>query len=92
MIVLLLLIINGDSKIGLKNLFTYVKSKGLIFIKVIMLKEVLKAKGVKQKWLAEKMGVSVVTVSNWVTKKSSPSRKNLERLSNLLDVSIYELI
>lgn len=88
----MLLIINGDSKIGLKNLFTYVKSKGLIFIKVIMLKEVLKAKGVKQKWLAEKMGVSVVTVSNWVTKKSSPSRKNLERLSNLLDVSIYELI
>ncbi len=57
-----------------------------------MLKEVFKAKGVKQKWLAEKMGVSEVTISNWVTEKSSPSRKNLERLSNLLDVSINELI
>jgi len=57
-----------------------------------MLKEVFKSKGVKQKWLAEKMGVSEVTNSNWVTEKSSPSRKNLEKLSNLLDVSINELI
>jgi transcriptional regulator with XRE-family HTH domain len=57
-----------------------------------MLKEVFKSKGVKQKWLAEKMGVSEVTISNWVTEKSSPSRKNLERLSNLLDISINELI
>jgi transcriptional regulator with XRE-family HTH domain len=57
-----------------------------------MLKEVFKSKGVKQKWLAEKMGVSEVTISNWVTEKSSPSRKNLEKLSNLLDVSINELI
>lgn len=57
-----------------------------------MLKEVFKSKGVKQKWLAEKMGVSEVTISNWVTEKSSPSRKNLEKLSDLLDVSINELI
>jgi len=57
-----------------------------------MLKEVFKSKGVKQKWLAEKLGVSEVTISNWVTEKSSPSRKNLEKLSNLLDVSINELI
>ena len=57
-----------------------------------MLKEVIKSKGVKQKWLAEKMGVSEVAISNWVTEKSSPSRKNLEKLSNLLDVSINELI
>lgn len=57
-----------------------------------MLKEVFKSKGVKQKWLAEKMGVSEVTISNWVTEKTSPSRKNLEKLSNLLDVSINELI
>ena len=68
------------------------RSKTLIFIKSIMLKEVFKSKGIKQKWLAEKMGVSEVTISNWVTEKSSPSRKNLEKLSNLLDVSINELI
>jgi transcriptional regulator with XRE-family HTH domain len=57
-----------------------------------MLKEVFKSKGIKQKWLAEKMGVSEVTISNWVTEKSSPSKKNLEKLGVLLGVSINELI
>jgi len=56
-----------------------------------MLKEVFKSKGIKQKWLAEKMGVSEVTISNWVTEKSSPSKKNIEKLGDLLGVSINEL-
>jgi transcriptional regulator with XRE-family HTH domain len=55
-----------------------------------MLKEVFKSKGIKQKFLASKMGVSEVTLSNWVTGKTSPSKKNLEKLSDLLDVSINE--
>jgi transcriptional regulator with XRE-family HTH domain len=57
-----------------------------------MLKKVFRFKGIKQKWLAEKMGVSEVTISNWVTEKSSPSKKNLEKLGILLGVSINELI
>ena len=56
-----------------------------------MFKELFRSKGIKQKWLAEKMGVSEVTISNWVTKKSSPSKKHLEKLGNLLGVSINEL-
>ena len=55
-----------------------------------MLKEVFKSKGIKQKFLASKMGVSEVTLSNWVTGKTSTSKKNLEKLSDLLDVSINE--
>lgn len=56
-----------------------------------MFKELLRSKGIKQKWLAEKMGVSEVTISNWVTEKSSPSKKNIEKLGDLLGVSINEL-
>ncbi len=56
-----------------------------------MLKAVFKSKGIKQKWLAEKMGVSEVTISNWVTEKSSPSKKHIEKLGDLLGVSINEL-
>lgn len=56
-----------------------------------MLKEMFESKGVKQKFLASKIGVSEVTISNWVTGKSSPSKKNLEKLGNILDVSINEL-
>lgn len=58
----------------------------------MLLKEILKMKGVKQKWLASKLGVSEVTVSNWVKKKSIPSQTNLEKLSELLGVPLKELI
>jgi transcriptional regulator with XRE-family HTH domain len=42
-----------------------------------MLKELLKSKGIKQKWLANKIGVSAVSVSNWVKGKSQPILKNV---------------
>lgn len=57
-----------------------------------MLKEILKTKGVKQNWLAQKIGVSEVTLSNWVKEKSVPSKKNVEKLSKVLDVPLNELI
>ena len=57
----------------------------------MLLKELLKTKGVKQKWLASKLGVSEVTVSNWVKEKSNPSQKYLEKLSEILNVSMKEL-
>jgi transcriptional regulator with XRE-family HTH domain len=57
-----------------------------------MLKELLKSKGVKQKWLANKIGVSEVTVSNWVKEKSLPNDKNYQKLSDALNVSLKELM
>lgn len=58
----------------------------------MLLKEILKSKGVKQKWLAFKLGVSEVTVSNWVKEKSIPSQKSLEKLSALLDLPLKDLL
>lgn len=58
----------------------------------MLLKQVIKSKGVKQKWLAMKIGVSEVTVSNWVKDKSTPSKKNYEKLSELLNVPLKDLI
>ena len=60
----------------------------LIFIKPMLLKELIKAKGIKQSWLAKKIGVSEVTVSNWVKQKSIPKKEHLIKLSELLDVPI----
>jgi transcriptional regulator with XRE-family HTH domain len=57
----------------------------------MLLKELLKSKGVKQKWLSLKMGVSEVTISNWVKEKSQPSKKHLEQLSSILDVPLKDL-
>ncbi|WP_365336444.1 helix-turn-helix transcriptional regulator [uncultured Lacinutrix sp.] len=57
-----------------------------------MLKDIIKSKGLKQSYLAQRMGVSVVTMSNWVKEKSSPNKKNLEKLSELLEVPIKDLV
>ncbi|WP_084404265.1 helix-turn-helix domain-containing protein [Flavobacterium tegetincola] len=57
-----------------------------------MLKEILKTKGVKQKWLASKVGVSEVTVSNWVKEKTVPSQKHLDKLCEVLNISPKEII
>ncbi|WP_326937505.1 helix-turn-helix transcriptional regulator [Flavobacterium sp. PL11] len=55
------------------------------------MKELIKSKGIKQKWLALKLGVSEVTVSNWVKEKSIPSKKHLLKMSKLLDIPTKEL-
>jgi|TARA_B100000795_G_C22502361_1_gene324460 transcriptional regulator with XRE-family HTH domain len=57
-----------------------------------MLKEVLKSKGIKQNYLAQRIGVSVVTMSNWVKEKSSPSKKNLRKLSEVLEVPEKDIV
>ena len=58
----------------------------------MLLKELLKTKGIKQNWLASRLGVSEVTVSNWVKEKSTPSLKHLEQLSELLNIPLKDLI
>ena len=58
----------------------------------MLLKELLLSKGVKQKWLSSRMGVSEVTLSNWVNGKSIPSSKNVEKLSQILSVPVKDLV
>lgn len=57
-----------------------------------MLKEILRAKGIKQAYVAQRLGVSVVTVSNWVNEKATPSKKHLEKLCRLLNVLPKDII
>lgn len=55
------------------------------------LKELIKSKGFKQKYIADKIGVSEVTLSNWVKEKTLPSEENLKKLSVLLEVPLEQL-
>lgn len=57
-----------------------------------MLKDIIKTKGYKQKWIAQKLGVSEVTVSNWVKEKSVPSQRNYEKMSELFNIPLNELM
>jgi len=58
----------------------------------MLLKELLKTKGIKQVWVANKLGVSEVTVSKWCSGKSVPKKAHLEKLSRLLDVPIKTMV
>ena len=58
----------------------------------MLLKELLKSKGLKQNWLASKIGVSEVTVSNWCAGKSVPNKAHLQKISELLDVTLRTIV
>jgi transcriptional regulator with XRE-family HTH domain len=61
-------------------------------MKINRLKVILAEKGKTNKWLAEKLGKSDVTVSRWVTNEVQPSMETLLVISKLLDIDIKELL
>ena len=61
-------------------------------MKINRLKVILAEKEKTNKWLAEKLGKSEVTVSRWVRNKNQPSMETLLVISKLLDIDIKELL
>lgn len=60
--------------------------------KSIYLKEILEERGIKQKFIAEKLGVTVSSVSLWVQEKTHPSIPNLKKLAEVLNVDVNLII
>ena len=56
------------------------------------LKLVLVKKKKTNKWLAEQLGVNQITVSKWCTNTTQPDLMTLKKISELLDVSVNEII
>ena len=56
------------------------------------IKEVLDEKGVKQTWLAEKLGKSFNTVNAYACNRNQPSLEILHQIAKILHVSINDLI
>lgn len=56
------------------------------------LKVVLVEKKRTSKWLAEELGKNVATVSKWCTNTIQPDLPTLNRIAELLDADIKELI
>lgn len=44
------------------------------------------------KWLAEQLGVSTTTTSRWCSNSAQPDLHTLNKIAQLLNVSIYDLI
>lgn len=60
--------------------------------KLNRLKVVLVEQNRTGKWLAEQLGKDPVTVSKWCTNTSQPDLSTLNRIAELLDIDIKELI
>ncbi|NLO72053.1 MULTISPECIES: helix-turn-helix domain-containing protein [Bacteroidota] len=56
------------------------------------IKEVLEEKGIKQTWLADKLGKSYNMVNGYVKNRQQPRLEVLTEIANILDVDIKELI
>ena len=56
------------------------------------IKEVLKEKGIKQIWLADKLGKSYNMVNCYVQNRQQPRLEVLSEIATILEVDIKELI
>ena len=56
------------------------------------IKEVLEEKGIKQTWLAEKLGKSFCIVNSYVCNRRQPSLEVLFEIAQILQVEPRELI
>ena len=61
-------------------------------IKVNTIKKTLKSKGVKQKWLAQRLDKSYNMVNGYAQNRRQPSLEDLYKIAKILDVDIKELI
>lgn len=56
------------------------------------IKEVLEEKGIKQTWLAEKIGKSFSQTNAYVCNRRQPSLEQLFEIAKVLDVDVKDLI
>ena len=56
------------------------------------IKEVLEQKGIKQVWLAEKLGKSYNMINSYVQNRRQPSIESLYKIAEILDVEVKDLL
>jgi transcriptional regulator with XRE-family HTH domain len=61
-------------------------------MEILRLKEILVRKGISREFLAEKVGVSVTTISNISTNKNMPTIHLLLDIAKVCDVDVRELL
>ena len=63
-----------------------------IIVTMNRIKEVLKEKGIKQIWLAEKLGKSYNMVNGYVQNRQQPRLEVLNDIAEILDVDVRNLL
>ena len=63
-----------------------------IIVTMNRIKEVLKQKGIKQIWLADKLGKSYNMVNGYVQNRQQPRLEVLNDIAEILDVDVRNLL
>ena len=63
-----------------------------IVVTMNRIKEVLKEKGIKQIWLADKLGKSYNMVNGYVQNRQQPRLEVLIEIANILNINVTELL
>jgi len=63
-----------------------------ILVTMNRIKEVLKEKGIKQIWLADKLGKSYNMVNGYVQNRQQPRLEVLDQIAKILEVNSKDLI
>ena len=63
-----------------------------ILVTMNRIKEVLKEKGIKQIWLADKLGKSYNMVNGYVQNRQQPRLEVLNQIAKILEVNLKDLI
>ena len=61
-------------------------------MKINRIKEVLEENGIKQTWLAEKLGKSYNMVNGYVQNRQQPRLEVMHEIAKILDIDITELL
>lgn len=77
---------------GIFHIFIAKKRKHQYLIDMNRIKEVLEEKGIKQTWLAEKIGKSFSQTNAYVCNRRQPSLEQLFEIAKILDVDVKDLI
>ena len=56
------------------------------------IKDILQEKGIKQTWLADRLGKSFNTVNGYVQNRQQPRLEVLNQIALILDIDVRELI
>ena len=56
------------------------------------IKEVLKERGIKQTWLAEKLGKSFKIVNSYACNRTQPPLDTLYQIADILNIDVKELL
>lgn len=67
-------------------------NKQMVNSPINRIKEVLEEKGIKQVWLADKLGKSFNTVNGYVQNRNQPSLEVLYEIAEILNVNPKELL